>query len=75
VTPTEIRAHREGLGLTRGQAGRLFGVPPRTWRRWEIGEKPILKPAALLLRVAFDVPAAFRTLLEIENPNKDHRPL
>jgi DNA-binding transcriptional regulator YiaG len=49
VTPSDLRATRESLGLTQGSAARLIGVDGRTWRRWENGERGIPEPVARLV--------------------------
>jgi DNA-binding transcriptional regulator YiaG len=38
VTRDEVRALREGAGLTTTQVSELLGVPLRTWQRWEKGD-------------------------------------
>lgn len=65
MTPSEIREKREGLGLTKSQAARLFGVAPRTWRRWETGQLPVTRAVALVLIIVSLVPTAAQTLLRI----------
>ena len=35
MTPAQFRSARNALGLTQIQAGRAFGVNPRTIRKWE----------------------------------------
>jgi transcriptional regulator with XRE-family HTH domain len=35
MTPAELKAKRESLGLSRSQASALSGVPVRTWERIE----------------------------------------
>ena len=58
MTPPEVRAARQALGLTQGEAARLFGVEARTWRSWEsVGSRPraIPPPAVLLLRACGEV--------------------
>ncbi len=39
------------LGLSQVAAGHLFGVNPRTSRRWAAGDQPIPKAVALALRL------------------------
>ena len=48
ITPDEIRAIREGLGLTQVQAGQLIGGGPRAFTKYESG---IAKPSAALVRL------------------------
>lgn len=38
MTPDEIRAARERLGLTQAEAAEKLGVAENTWARWERGE-------------------------------------
>ena len=38
-TPAQIRAAREGLGITQDAAGRLAGVTRVAWARYEIGTR------------------------------------
>ena len=51
MTPAQFRSGRNALGLTQIQAGRAFGVNPRTIRKWEGKEggassRPVSKLAA-----------------------------
>lgn len=64
MTGAEIRKLRQSLGLTQGQAGRLFHVGDRTWRRWEGGTLPMNGTAERLLAVVTAVPAAWQALLD-----------
>ena len=62
MTPEEIRAIRESLGLSQVQAGELLGGGPRAFSKYESGT---IKPAASvvnLLRVLETDPAAIETL-------------
>lgn len=52
MTPTEYRTSIERLGLSQVGASRLFGVDPRTSRRWALGELPVPRAVALCLRIA-----------------------
>jgi DNA-binding transcriptional regulator YiaG len=38
MSPDEIRATRERLGLTQTEAAQRLGVSENTWARWERGE-------------------------------------
>lgn len=60
MTPTEYRTAIARLGLSQVGAARLFGVDPRTSRRWALGEQPIPRAVAMCLRmmVSHDVSAA-----------------
>jgi DNA-binding XRE family transcriptional regulator len=50
LTPAQFRSGRNALGLTQIQAGRAFGVDPRTIRKWEAegggSSRPVTKLAA-----------------------------
>jgi DNA-binding XRE family transcriptional regulator len=50
VTSAQFRSRRNALGLTQIQAGRAFGVNPRTIRKWEAeggaSSRPVTKLAA-----------------------------
>lgn len=62
ITPEEIRAIREGLGLTQVEAGELLGGGPRAFTKYEAGT---VRPAAAvinLLRLLEADPAALATL-------------
>jgi len=37
--PAEIRASRRAAGLTQAEAAALVMVSPRTWPKWEQGER------------------------------------
>lgn len=49
MDPDAIRAARQRLDLTAGQAARLVGVDGRTWRRYEDGSRVMPPPIARLL--------------------------
>lgn len=51
MTPDEMRELRERNELTQTQAAHLFGVDPRSWRRWESETRPVPEVAARLLTV------------------------
>lgn len=57
MTPPEITAARERLGLTIGQAAYLIGVNRRTFSRWERGERDMPETAARLLLTFGLIPA------------------
>ena len=62
ITPEEVRAIREGLGLTQVEAGELLGGGPRAFTKYEAGT---VKPAAAvvnLLRLLEANPVAVATL-------------
>lgn len=41
MTPAELRAALDRLGLSQSGAARLWGMNPRTVRRWLAGEQDI----------------------------------
>lgn len=51
MTPTEYREIIKALDLSQVGAARLFGVDPRTSRRWALGEQPIPRAVAMCLRM------------------------
>ena len=48
MTPAQFRSGRNALGLTQIQAGRAFGVNPRTIRKWEAEGGPSSRPVTKL---------------------------
>ena len=62
MTTNEYRAALEDLELTQVDAGNLFGVGPRSARRWALGEARVPLAVAMMLRLmlnktlVFDVP-------------------
>ena len=48
MTPAQFRSGRNALGLTQIQAGRAFGVNPRTIRKWEAEGGPSSRPVSKL---------------------------
>ena len=48
MTPAHFRSGRNALGLTQIQAGRAFGVDPRTIRKWEAEGGPSSRPVTKL---------------------------
>lgn len=58
MTPPDITATRERLGLTIGQAAYLVGVARRTFSRWESGQRDMPETAARLLLTFELIPAA-----------------
>lgn len=51
LTPLAYREAIERLGLSQVGASRLFGVDPRTSRRWALGELPVPRPVELALKL------------------------
>ena len=48
MTPAQFKSGRNALGLTQVQAGRAFGVDPRTIRKWEAEGGPSSRPVTKL---------------------------
>jgi len=51
MTHTEYRDAIESLGMSQVGAARLFGVDPRTSRRWALGELPVPRAVELALKL------------------------
>lgn len=51
MTHTEYRETIESLCLSQVGAARLFGVDPRTSRRWALGELPVPRAVELALKL------------------------
>lgn len=51
MTPTELRAILDSLGLTQTGAAPILGVSPRAIRAWTSGFRNIPEPLAKLLRL------------------------
>ena len=47
MTPEEIRAARERLGMSQGRIAQRLGVDRGTWHRWERGRQAIRYPRIL----------------------------
>lgn len=56
LTPTEIRARRERLGLTQQQLQQMLGLGGNSLSRWEGGHVFQARSLDTLLRLFFDVP-------------------
>ena len=54
MTPEDLRAIREELGLKQYEAPPLFGVALNTYKRWEQGVHEIPGPVAILARIYLD---------------------
>lgn len=50
MTPEELRAIREEMGLKQVEAPPLFGVALSSYKKWEMGLRSIPGPAVLLAR-------------------------
>lgn len=62
----ELRAERERLGLTMGQAARIFGTDPRAWRSMESGTKPVRETLRRLVLAATSLSAVLGFLRNLE---------
>lgn len=49
MTPTDLKAAREALGLSQTAMAERLGVPRNTWHRWERGLLPVQHPTILRL--------------------------
>ena len=63
VPVVDVRAVREGLGMTQEQFAASFGVSVATLRNWEQGRRSPRGPARLLLQVIAQEPAAVKRVL------------
>ena len=67
MAPVEVRAIREGLGLSQAEAGELLGGGPRAFTKYEAG---VVKPSAAivtLLRLLEHDPTTIRRLQAIKS--------
>ena len=62
ITPDEIRAIRQRLGLSQAEAGELIGGGPRAFTKYEAGTVSPTASAANLLRLLDTNPVAIATL-------------
>lgn len=51
MTAKEYRDALDRLQMTQGTAGELFGVGPRTSRRWALDEAKVPVPVSMILRL------------------------
>lgn len=51
MTALQLQRIRAKLGLTQAEAAAKIGVHGRTWRKWELGERPIPDPVEHLVRM------------------------
>ena len=65
MPPPDPRTTRQHLGLTAGQAARLFGVDGRAWRRMETEGAEPRGPLARLLALVLRLPGALGVLRDI----------
>lgn len=68
MTPDSYRASLAGLGLSQVGAARLFGVDPRTSRRWAAGDLEIPKAVQIALKLMLIVGAKKLAKLGILHP-------
>ncbi len=54
MTPAELRAFREELGITQADAAKLLGVATHTYKRWEMGIRSIPGPAVILTGIRLE---------------------
>ena len=64
MTHAEYRDALAALSLSQVRAASLFGVDARTSRRWALGEKPVPRVVALVLRLML------RHGVSVEDANK-----
>lgn len=50
MTPAQIRARREGLGMSEAQFAAALGVSARTVRYWQTGGRSPSKAVVLLMK-------------------------
>jgi len=62
LSPEDIRAIREPLGIAPTELGRLVRVPAEAVSRWEQGRNVPTKQVDLLLRMIRDVPGSLEYL-------------
>ena len=60
MTPTELRAFRESLGLDVKSFAQALGVEPRTVRRWEDGSRSPDKFVLFKMETIFGVSVGLR---------------
>lgn len=51
MSPDEYRSAIASLGLSQEGAGAWLGIAPRTSQGYALGERPVPKPTAMLLRL------------------------
>jgi DNA-binding transcriptional regulator YiaG len=65
MTPDELKATLERLGLTQTALARLLGISDRTVRRWCQGASDVPQGAARLVKALETVPELRRVLTEL----------
>ncbi len=51
MTPKQLQKIRTKLGLTQAEFADKVGVHERSWRKWELGERPVPAMAEHLIRI------------------------
>jgi putative zinc finger/helix-turn-helix YgiT family protein len=74
LTPDEIRAGRETLGLNQQELQRLLGLGGNSLSRWESGRVYQSRSMDSLLRVIFNVPDALAFLGRLQDPQVPSMP-
>ena len=70
LSPAEIRAARERLGLSQTQMARLLGVGDKTYTRWESGRSIQTKSMDNLIRLSDSHPEVLRQLESERDPER-----
>ena len=68
LDPSDIKAIREGFGLTQVQFATLMGISVSTLRNWEQGRRLPEGPARILLQVAARHPEAVLDVVRSNAP-------
>jgi DNA-binding transcriptional regulator YiaG len=63
LSPAEVRAAREALGMTKDELAAVMGCGLRAVQTWESGERNCPGPAVLALRLLMALPPSRRALL------------
>lgn len=56
MTRQELKGHRKRLGLSLSEAAAQVHVSPRTWARWEAGDRHLPEPIVHLFCVLNRIP-------------------
>ena len=64
MTPAQFKSGRDALGMTQIEAGRAFGVNPRTIRKWEAEGGPSSRPVSKLAAAHMGALLKFRDNLD-----------
>jgi HTH-type transcriptional regulator / antitoxin MqsA len=63
MSPAEVAAVREKLGLSQRKAGELLGGGPRAFQKYEAGKQAVSAPMSNLLRLLSQDPSRLRELV------------